>query len=160
MSVKYSKYFNFIILFLLFLILFLVSGCNEDLVLDGKVVEDLPSSEIKINIDKLEIVNFHATNRCYSCITAGAYAKETVETYFKDELKEGIIIFKEIDALDSGNREIVMKYGPTSSSVLLGVYNDDSFSATEDTNIWFKLRNKQDYMNYFKGVIEEKLSGN
>jgi hypothetical protein len=111
----------------------------------------------EINIDKLEIVNFHATNRCYSCITAGAYAKETVETYFQEELKRGIIEFKEIDALQPENREITLKYGPTSSSVWIGIYKGNTFSAEEDTNIWYKLRNKQDFMLYLKDVIENKL---
>jgi hypothetical protein len=30
-------------------------------------------------------ISFHATNQCYSCITAGKYAEETVNKYFAKE---------------------------------------------------------------------------
>jgi hypothetical protein len=161
MKMKNSK---IILITLLLLSILLITGCNNKTETlsqkTGNAITNLETGERTINVDKLEIVNFHATNRCYTCITAGAYAKETVETYFQEELKEGIIEFKEIDALQPENREITLKYGPTSSSVWIGVYKSNTFSAEEDTNIWYKLKNKQDFMLYLKGVIENKLAGN
>jgi hypothetical protein len=166
MVVKMNKLKNskIILLAIILISLILITGCNnktENLSQKtGNVITNLETDERIINVDQLEIVNFHATNRCYTCITAGAYAKETVETYFQNELKYGIIKFKEIDALQPENREITLKYGPTSSSVWIGVYKGNTFSAEEDTNIWYKLRNKQDFMLYLKGEIENKLAGN
>jgi len=114
----------------------------------------------EINIDKLEIYHFHATNQCYSCKTVGAYAEETVNTYFADELKSGKIVFGHINGDLPENRNLVAKYGVTGSSLWLGTYaKDGSFSAEENVNVWYKISNKQDYMNYLKGVIEQKLAG-
>ncbi len=43
--------------------------------------ETLKESE---NIEKIEVYHFHGTNQCYSCITVGAYAEETLNTFFAD----------------------------------------------------------------------------
>ena len=113
-----------------------------------------------VTIDKLEIYHFHATSQCYSCVTVGAYAEETVNTYFKDELEKGVIVFDHINVELPENQELVKKYGATGSSLWLGTYNGDAFKAEENINEWYKINNKEAYMNYLKGVIEQKLAGN
>ena len=151
MRMKYS--FLVLIIGLIFLI-----GCSSnDSPATGNAILD---DSVEINIDKLEIYHFHGTNQCYSCKTVGAYAEETVNTHFKDELEKGIIVFDHINAELPENRELAIKYGVTGSSLWLGTYNGDVFSAEENTNVWYKIKDKQDYMNYLKGIIEQKLAGN
>ncbi len=44
---------------------------------------------------------------------------------------------------------------------MLGSYSKDGgFKAEENVNVWYKIKDKEDYMNYLKGVIEQKLEGN
>jgi hypothetical protein len=113
------------------------------------------------DIEKVEVYHFHGTHQCYSCKTVGAYAEETVNTYFADELKSGKIIFDHINGELPENSELVNKYEAKGSSLLIGIYGKDgSFSKSEDTNVWYKIDNKTDFMNYLKGVIEQKLLGN
>ncbi len=141
----------------------LVAGCsgseNENNSA-GNAVNDMSSAERAVNIDKLEIYHFHGNNQCYSCVTMGDYAEETVNTYFKEELEKGIIIFDHINGELPENRDLVMKYGATGSSLWLGTYRGGDFTPEQNIQVWYKLRNKQDYMNYLKGVIEQKLAGN
>ncbi len=112
-------------------------------------------------IQKIEVFHFHGTNQCYSCKTVGEYAEETVKTYFSDELNSGKIVFDHINAELPENKERTIKYGATGSSLWIGVYRaDGSFSKEENTNVWYKIKNKQDYMNYLKQVLEQKLEGN
>jgi len=146
------------ILFLVILVLF-VAGCSSnETSLNGNAVVD---TEHTINIDKLEIYHFHATHQCYSCITVGDYAEETVNTYFADELKSGKIVFGHINGELLENRDLVTKYGVTSASLWLGTYTKDGkFSAEQNTYVWYKISNKDDYLVYLKGVIEQKLAGN
>lgn len=114
-----------------------------------------------INVEKLEVYHFHGTNQCYSCKTVGAYAEETVNTYFADELKSGKIVFGHINGELPENEDLVVKYGATGSSLWLGTYaKDGTFSAEQNINVWYKINNKQEYMTYLKGVIEQKLAGN
>ena len=113
------------------------------------------------NINKVEVIHFHGTNQCYSCKTVGAYAEETVNAYFADELKSGKITFAHINGELPENQKLVAKYGVTSASLWLGVYTTDGkFSAEQNTNVWYKINNKAEYMSYLKGIIEQKLAGN
>ncbi len=117
-------------------------------------------TQISSDIEKLEIIHFHGTNQCYSCITMGDYAEETINTYFSNELKSGKIVFEHINGELAKNRDKVIKYGATGSSLWIGVtYKEGTFEKEQNINVWYKINNKQDYMNYLKGVIEGKLKG-
>lgn len=128
---------------------------------NGNVTASNPSSEISGEIEKIEIIHFHGTNQCSSCITMGDFAEETVKTHFKDELDSGKITFDHLNGELPENKEKAKKYGATGSSLWIGTYyKDGTFEKEQDTNVWYKINNKQDFMNYLKGVIKEKLSGN
>lgn len=43
--------------------------------------------------DRVTVVYFHRTQRCYSCYYVEAGANYTVETYFADELVSGKLTF-------------------------------------------------------------------
>ena len=111
------------------------------------------------NLEKVGIYHFHATRQCYSCITVGAYAEETVNTYFADEIGSGRLVFDHANVDLPENTELAMKYGATGSSLMIGIYDEDGFHAEEDTNVWYKISNKEEYIQYLKGVIEQKFSG-
>ena len=148
---------NKLILVITIVLTLLVVGCSNNSQTDGNVVAD---TEHFVNVEKLEIYHFHGTNQCYSCITVGAYAEETVNNYFADEIKSGKIIFGHINGELLENKDLVMKYESTGSSLWLGTYSEDGkFSAEQNVKVWYKINDKQDYMNYLKGVIEQKLAG-
>jgi len=118
-------------------------------------------SKISLDIEKIEIIHFHGTNQCYSCKTVGAYAEETVNTSFADGLKSGKISFVHINAELPENSEKVNQYGVKSASLWIGIYYKDGiFTKEENTNVWYKINNKEDYMSYLKEVIEKKFSSN
>jgi hypothetical protein len=119
------------------------------------------NSEISGEIEKVEVYHFHATRQCYTCKTVGAYAEETVNTYFADELKSGKLVFASVNIELPENKALVDKYEAKGSSLLSGVYGKDgTFSKQEDSTVWYKIDNKEDYMSYLKGVIEQKFLGN
>jgi len=120
----------------------------------------ISDTQINLDIEKIEVIHFHGINQCYSCVTMGNLAEETINIYFENELKSGKIIFQHLNLDLSENKDKVIKYGSTGSSLWIGTYyTDGSFSKQEDTNVWYKINDKQDYINYLKGVIESKLSG-
>ena len=119
------------------------------------------NSEISGEIEKIEVYHFHATRQCYTCKTVGALAEETVNTYFADELGSGKLVFASVNIELPENKALVDKYEAKGSSLLIGVYGKDgTFSKQEDTEVWYKIDNKEDYMSYLKGVIEQKFLGN
>ena len=58
------------------------------------------------------------------------------------------------------NKDLVIKYGATGSSLWFGSYSGTEFNAEENVNVWYKINDKEDYMIYLKEFIEQKLEGN
>jgi len=126
---------------------------------NGNVVAS--GSQIYGDVEMVEIIHFHATSQCTTCIAVGDLAEETVGVYFFDEVESGMISFEHLNADLPGNLEKVKKYGVTGASLWIGVYySDGSFVKEENINVWYKTGDRVDYMNYLKGVLEGKLSGN
>jgi len=138
------------------MVILFIAGCSNTSQVNSNAVLD---SEHTVNIDKLEIYHFHGTHQCYSCKTVGAYAEETVNTYFADELKSGKIVFGHINVDLAENKELATKYGAAGSSLWLGTYDKTGFRKEENTNVWYKISDKEDYISYLKGIIEKRLSG-
>ncbi len=70
--------------------------------------------------------------------------------------KQSILINGELPE----NANLVKKFSATGSSLWLGVTRKDgTFVKEENINVWYKIDNKQGYIDYLKGVIESKLSG-
>jgi predicted RND superfamily exporter protein len=107
---------------------------------------------------KVEVYHFHGNSQCVSCITVGAYAEETVNTYFSQELKDGRLVFAHVNYDLQENKTPAGKYGVTGSSLWIGAYKGGKFSKEENVNVWYKINNKGDYLSYLKGVISAKLA--
>ena len=74
-------------------------------------------------------------------------------------VQSGRIVFDHINIELLENKITAMKYEATGSSLWIGVYRKDgSFSKEENTNVWYKINDKQDYMDYLKQILEQKLS--
>ena len=152
---------KYIFFFLSVFLLLSLTGCSSNAsenITDNKTQQS-PLAKNEITIDKLEVYHFHGTNQCYSCKTVGAYAEETINTYFSDELKTGKIVFDHINTELPENKDLAIKYGATSASLWLGSYDKTGFHAEQNTNVWYKISNKQDYMNYLKDLIQKRLAG-
>ena len=137
-----------------------VSGCINQT--NQNTQEQSIGTNISLDnsVEKIEIYHFHAQRQCYSCITVGSYAEETVNTYFADELESGKIIFGHINVDLPENEELAKKYGATGSSLWIGIYDKNGFHPEQNTNVWYKINNKDDYLQYLKGIIEEKFGEN
>ena len=111
-------------------------------------------------VEKVEVYHFHLKHQCYSCIRLGELAEQTVNKNFADELESGKLVFGHVTVDDPADKEIVDKYGASGSSLMIGVYTPDGFKVEEDTKVWYKLGNPDEYEAYLKDLIEKRLSGN
>lgn len=108
-------------------------------------------------VERVEVIHFHGEHQCYSCLTVGNYAEETVNTYFSKELKDGRISFAHVNAELPENQGLVAKYRVTGASLWIGVYDKTGFHKEENVNVWYKIGDKRGYMDYLKQVLDEKL---
>jgi hypothetical protein len=106
------------------------------------------------------VVHFHPSRQCTSCTTVGEYANATVGKYFAAERASGKVVFREINGELEENRAIVEQYGAPGSSLMLGVYTSDGgFYPEENVKVWYRIDDRQRYMDYLRGVIERRLAG-
>ena len=149
------------------LILILLFGCtstnpatdinvNNNATLDQTIID---SQVILPNIEKVEVIHFHSTSQCYSCITVGDYAEKTINKYFSDELKSGKLTFAHINIDLPENQELVNKYGVTGSSLWIGTYSETGFHKEENVTVWYKIDNQTDYEEYLAELLTKKLQG-
>jgi len=103
--------------------------------------------------DKIEVVHFHGTQQCYSCITVGEYALKIIKEKFPEEYASGKIVFKEINGELKENQEIVVKYQARGSSLFVNAIRGEKDDITEDVTVWRLVNNEAQFVNYFENKL-------
>lgn len=123
--------------------------------------ENVPTAQNKTNIqghvDKIQVVHFHATQQCWSCITVGEYAEETIKERFPNEFEEGKIEFLDINGELPQNMELVNKYGAVGSSLFVNVITEGEDNISEDIEVWRLVANESKFKNYFENKLNNYL---
>lgn len=107
----------------------------------------------------IELVFFHPVPGCDSCERVGLYANETVATYFSPERAAGKIRFRDVNLNLPENRGIAEQYGAYTQSLWIGEYDESGFHATEIVEIWYYAYNREDFMQFLKGILDRNLAG-
>ena len=122
-----------------------------------KSQEELPMSTVKISAEKIEVVHFHATQQCWSCITVGEYALKTIKEKFPEEYKNGIIVFKDINGELPENKDLVMKYQAGGSSLFVNAITAGKDNIKEDVTVWRLVSNESQFISYFQDKLNKLL---
>ena len=110
--------------------------------------------------DRVDVVYFHRTQRCYTCRYAEEQTRYTVETYFADELASGRVTYQSINVQDEENADIVKKYNNASYLTLcINTVKDGVDHIEEVTDIWLVIGNDEAFVEIVKGKIERSLNG-
>ena len=145
--------------FLAMLAIFFLTGCTNENQPAAKPETIDSNAFAKKIVEKVEVIHFHGNQQCASCIAVGKYAEETVNKYFAGELASGKISFAHVNAELPENKELAAKYGVTSASLWIGVYASDGFHKEHNVQVWYKINNEEEYLNYLKGILEKRLNG-
>ena len=140
--------------------LLLLAGCTSITANPGKgAIASQTSNNADSTVERVEVIHFHPAQQCYSCRTLGEYANETVNTFFAPELASGKLVFKEVNLDLPENADIVKKYEVTGSSLWIGVYNATGLHKEQNVNVWYKINNKTEFMQYLQPIIRDRLNG-
>ena len=119
--------------------------------------ESIKQEKAIVPADKIEVVHFHATQQCVSCITVGKFAKQTIDEKFPEEVKTGKIVFKEINAELPENQAIVNQYQARGSSLFVNAIRNEQDNIAEDTTVWRLVNSESQYITYFEGKLNSLL---
>ncbi|MCL5991559.1 MAG: nitrophenyl compound nitroreductase subunit ArsF family protein [Bacteroidetes bacterium] len=98
----------------------------------------------KENINKIEIIYFHATIRCHTCLTIEDFINKSVRMFYEKELKDSIITLSSIDFLQPENEHYQDKYKFDTQTLIIS-------KKVEGKEInWKNLDKIWDYSNDFE----------
>ncbi len=107
---------------------------------------------------QIEVIDFHTTHRCQTCLAIESVARNVVETDFSKEVKAGKIVFKTIDVDDEKNLKIAEKF--EASGTALFVYNGKTGEAYDltDDGFSYALNDEAKLRASIKTTIRNTLS--
>jgi hypothetical protein len=110
--------------------------------------------------DRVDVVYFHRTQRCHTCLYAEEATRYTIETYFADELASGKVTFQSVNVEDEANADIVEKYNNASYLTLcINTVRDGTDHIEVVTDIWLVIGNDEAFVEIVKSKVEESLTG-
>ncbi|MDD5749344.1 MAG: nitrophenyl compound nitroreductase subunit ArsF family protein [Patescibacteria group bacterium] len=130
---------------------------NQNSQSNQSVSSDQGYSSRILTAEKIEVVHFHATQQCWSCITVGEYALKTIKEKFPEEYKNGVIVYKDVNGELAENRDIVMKYQAGGSSLYTNAITAESEKIEEDVTVWRLVTNEQQFVDYFEAKLKKLL---
>ena len=107
--------------------------------------------------DRVEVVYFHRTQRCYVCYYAEEKTRYTLETYFADEMASGRVVFKVLNVQDKENAAIVNKYGAYTLSLFINTIRGGTDHIEKVTDIWYLIGDDEAFVEVVRDKIEKSL---
>ena len=137
--------------FVLMTALFLLSCSNKK--------QEQTQVKEEIQQDGIEVLYFHGTQRCKSCVSIELRTKEMLDTYFAQEMKEGKIVFKAIDISLTENEPIADKYEIAFSSLLVIKHQngDETVKNLTDFGFSYAYKNPETFIEGMKEEIDALL---
>ena len=143
MKSKILKIFSFSIIGLFFL-----TSCKGNQ--NEKLSQDLPET----HTDGIEVIYFFGKQRCSTCVAMEKFAKEAVDSAFKDKIKDGAIVFKSVDITTPDGENIADQFEVTSSS--LYIVNNNPAKPEKIDMTAFGFRNARNNRHIYKqGIIDQ-----
>ncbi len=101
-------------------------------------------------VSHVDVIYFHRTERCTSCLNAENYTRETLETHFADQLKNGWMSLRVLDVEKPENEALVKKFDAAGSALYLSVLIQGTEYLCPNQDIWFFTTNKYLFVDSLK----------
>ncbi|MCB0653247.1 MAG: hypothetical protein KDC85_18380 [Saprospiraceae bacterium] len=142
----------------------MVMACNTDVKPGQETTassgNESQAAEVQVLAEnRVEVIDFYGTHRCITCKAIEANAQYTVETFFKEELKTGRVIFKTVNVDAPENYKIAELYEATGTALYLNVVKAGQETHIDLTEQAFENgRDKAVFSDELKFFIENELS--
>lgn len=109
----------------------------------------------KENKYTIDIIYFHATLRCQTCLSIEEFIKKSVELSFEKELKDSTLTLKSLDFLQSENEHYQEKYKfDTQTLTLSKKLNGNEVKWKNLDKIWDYVNDFEKFKKYIKKEIK------
>lgn len=105
--------------------------------------------------DRVEVIYFHGKQRCPTCMAIEKNTVDVVNTLFSDELKNGTVVFRNVDISTTEGEKIADNYEVTWSSLFVNRWKDGKETRNNMTE--FGFGNARKNPEGFRKGLEEKI---
>jgi hypothetical protein len=147
-----KKVFNFLFI----LISVIAISCNNSSTKQlSENKSDSLNTDKNMNL-KLEIIYFHATNRCPTCNAVENNAKQLLEENFKQQMNNGEISFKSLNFDEKENKSITEKYQVSFSTLLLINHQNGKETLNDFTETAFMYAKNEP--EKYKALLKDEIN--
>lgn len=106
----------------------------------------------------IEVIDFHTTHRCKTCLAIEKAAKNVLQTTFAKEVQSGTIVFKTVNVDEDANAKLAEKYEASGSALF--VYDGKTGNAVDLTDFAFMycLSDENKFKETFKAEVQKALN--
>lgn len=142
-------------LFLLLSVLFL-GACTSG-AKDATFDKSLDVSQVENRVD---VYAFHGTRQCTTCKNMKAFTKATLDRYFKNELKSGLLTYQIIDVDDPKNEKLAEKFEATGTALMVNkiTKGKEEIEDWSDFAFEFASGDQKEYEETLQQMLTQKLN--
>lgn len=107
---------------------------------------------------RIDAFYFHGTARCYTCNTMEKYIRETLDSHFASQVKNGKINFQSINVESDPNNHYIQDYKLYTKSFILSLKSEAKEKEWLNCDkIWKLARDEASFKQYIKTEVEKYL---
>jgi len=100
----------------------------------------------------------HATQRCVTCSTIESYAFEALNTYFSQQIEDGLLELRSVDIQQPENVHYVRDYELEYQSLILALYRGEQQEMWRNlAEVWQLVYDKEKFFLYVQSETEAML---
>lgn len=88
----------------------------------------------------------------------GELTEKVMNSSFRKQINDGNIIFRHVNIDLQENSDVVSRFGPTSSSVMIGYSDKTGFHAENQIQLWYKLGDKKAFGEELSRAIIDRMT--
>jgi len=121
----------------------------------------VPPTQTIVPVLKTEVIYFHLTQRCVTCLCFESRVKFVIDTYYKDAISSGKMAFSILNAQDKKNEDMSRKYKAVGSQLFVNTISNGVDHIRDIQQIWdWNCNNDPEGFNRkVKDIIDQSLKG-
>ena len=102
----------------------------------------------------------HGRVRCASCIKIGSLSGKAIRERFPEELRTGLLVFREVNVEEPDHRHFIDDYRLTSQSLVIVEYRDGRQVRWKNLEkVWTLLGSEKEFLPYVQEGVSSYLKG-
>ena len=108
----------------------------------------------------IQVIDFHSTHRCVTCLSIEKQAKAALDKYYNAEMTSGLIIFKTVNVDEDENYAIAEEFEAAGTALFINVLKNGQSTKIDLTDFAFMNARSDDdsFERGFKSEMDKAVN--